>query len=1082
MFGRVDVARYQNGAAIIENFFPRSQGGLERRGGSAHVAELKNSSKKSQFRKFEFADTQAYALEFGDQTLRILKNRAYILDSVASSVTAIASNAGSIKVTFVNSGEQAIAGSANNGFGLIRIATSVVHRLVTGDQVFIWNPLEPNAWGTWTIEYVDTTHFDLVGSTATGAFGVQGSFTPKNIVGSTANNGAGLIRVTTLNKHNLQTGDKVYLPGFTPGPDPNSAGEWTITRISDTTFDLQGSASTGTFNNDGIYVPFPKVGDTVEIAGNTGTMALNGTWRIKSVQNHDVVTLANSTHSGTTGGTITIKHRIFEIATPYLEADVPNLYVAQSADFMWICHRSYYPRRLMRRADDVWQLATPFFKDGPYLPKNSLAPQVNTFSTEDGDKFLDVVMELSSYSHTIKLKSDGVFAAGDVGTYVEFRLDDQWRVGLITARDASDTTIVTVTVLDNILQHIDEAVKFRAKYKFTFQGAIQASYAARNALDPKIRNNPDASPATKITAQYTGVFGHNDIGKYVRYPNTSTSTVFHWQRISSVPSVDSGAVANLAGGILAECTNFNTRMNNPYSESRTATLKSYRRGAAFPAFRSDDVGRLIRLDYSGRVTWGKITAYTGTNQVTVALYEDIPLDPHNALNIANGGCTNSWRMGAWAARGSNSDGPGYPAVCCFHEQRLYFFRTDAEPHNIWGSVPADFENMAPTELDSTVTDSNSITHTIVSGEVSPIEWASSGPTLLLGGFGQEWQARAASSIQEPITPTNFVVTPQTAYGSLPTVRPQRIGSATLFVNRGGTKTRELMYNYELDAFTARDVSILSEHILRDGLQPLYSDYQKDPISLYWLVMNSGTMASLTYEKDQEILAWARQIIGGSGVVESMCILPTTSGKADDIYLIVKRTINGVTRRYIEVIGGLFTPSSSSDKSPMFFVDAGSTFSLSSRTVFEGLDYLEGSTVQVLADGIDQGDMTVASGKITLASAATVVTVGLKYESKLKILPIEGGGIIGTSQVKTKRTSRVGIRVLNTLRFKHSSTDSDYQEKQCDENTVPLLFTGDVKFLLEQGYNFDGTFWIKQDRPEPLTILLLAPELKVEEQQ
>lgn len=70
-YGRIDVARYQNGAQSMPNCIVNIHGGAERRPGSIYVAEVKDSTKRTRLIPFVFSTTQAYVLEFGHLYMRV---------------------------------------------------------------------------------------------------------------------------------------------------------------------------------------------------------------------------------------------------------------------------------------------------------------------------------------------------------------------------------------------------------------------------------------------------------------------------------------------------------------------------------------------------------------------------------------------------------------------------------------------------------------------------------------------------------------------------------------------------------------------------------------------------------------------------------------------------------------------------------------------------------------------------------------------------------------------------------------------------------------------------------------------------
>ena len=70
MFGRIDDAKYQQGAARVRNFISKPQGPAENRPGFAYVNEVKDSAKTVRLLSFTFNTTQTMVIEFGDQYMR----------------------------------------------------------------------------------------------------------------------------------------------------------------------------------------------------------------------------------------------------------------------------------------------------------------------------------------------------------------------------------------------------------------------------------------------------------------------------------------------------------------------------------------------------------------------------------------------------------------------------------------------------------------------------------------------------------------------------------------------------------------------------------------------------------------------------------------------------------------------------------------------------------------------------------------------------------------------------------------------------------------------------------------------------
>lgn len=492
--------------------------------------------------------------------------------------------------------------------------------------------------------------------------------------------------------------------------------------------------------------------------------------------------------------------------------------------------------------------------------------------------------------------------------------------------------------------------------------------------------------------------------------------------------------------------------------------------ANYSAFVATDIGRMIRIKQGS--TWGcaQITAYTNSTTVTAATQSGYSFSATTA--------TSTFRLGAW------SDTTGWPSVVCFHQQRLGFANTRSNPQTAWLSYSGDFERFSPSETDNSVNDSCAVTFTIASNKVNAILWMVTSRVLVIGTTGAEWVVNGSNGTYSTITPTSIQVTQQTTYGTK-FIPGTNILSATIWVQRGGNRLVETFYNFGTDSYLGKDLSLISQHLLLDGGGAISMVYQQEPDSTIWLLRADGILIGVTYIKEQEMVAWHQHQIGGSfngghAVVESFCPMPTPDGQSDELWLQVKRTINGQTVRYIEYLDQPFRATDPNTKTGMHFVDCGAVYNGSPATVISGLDYLEGETVTVNYDGAVHPDLVVSSGSITLRRAASEVHVGYAYEGQVRTLRPDGGGNFGTSQGKVRNYNKLIIRLDNTLGGKFGKDESTLTDFVFRENTdllgqSPPLFTGDKKVDLDGTYDLDGSIWIVQDKPYPMTILAIMME-------
>ena len=429
----------------------------------------------------------------------------------------------------------------------------------------------------------------------------------------------------------------------------------------------------------------------------------------------------------------------------------------------------------------------------------------------------------------------------------------------------------------------------------------------------------------------------------------------------------------------------------------------------------------------------------------------------------------NWSLGAWSAT------TGYPRTVAFYEQRLVFGGTATEPQTLWFSASGDYENFRP-GTDPT----SALTYTIGSNQVNVIRYLSSSNQLLVGTSGGEFVVRASGQ-DNPITPTDTQIKQTTTYGSS-TSQPLQIGNSTLFLQRAKRKLREFVYNNDVASCTAPDMTILGEHISEGGLSEMA--YQQEPDSNVWAVRADGELVCMTYRREEQVVAWHRHVIGGvfssgNAVVESVATIPGDLNE-DQVWVIVKRTIGGATKRYIEYLSNFDFGTSVEDA---FFVDSGLTYSGSSATSISGLDHLEGQSVAILANGATHPNKTVSSGAITLDYAVTKAQIGLSFTSTLETLKFDGGSALGSSQGKIKRINDIVVRLYRSVGLKvgTSSTNVDtvpFRTSSSAMDTALSMFSGDKIIEFKGGYDEDATFVILQDQPLPMTVLAIFPTLTV----
>jgi len=509
--------------------------------------------------------------------------------------------------------------------------------------------------------------------------------------------------------------------------------------------------------------------------------------------------------------------------------------------------------------------------------------------------------------------------------------------------------------------------------------------------------------------------------------------------------------------------NVETTTANPSHKSvgqtTTVTFSSTTGINANQGFLSTDVGRLVHIQ-DGHF---KITSVTSTTVVVGIVIVDLGISSSTTTDFA---------LGAF------SDTTGYPSCVTFFEQRLVFAGTTAQPQTIFFSRSADYENFDD-KYHATVADDDAIVYTIASNQVNAIRFLTATRTLIIGTAGGEFAADGGGT-GEAITPTNILINKQSNHGSA-NVDGISLGNATLFLQRAKRKIRELAYNFDVDGYVAPDLTILAEHITESGITQMA--YQEEPNSIVWCVRTDGQLLGFTYQREQQVTAWHRHIFGGSfgsgnAVCESVEVLPTDDSEYQ-VWVIIKRTINGVTKRYVEYLHKF--DFDETDDTSFNYLDSQLAYNGSATTTISGLDHLEGETVSVLADGSTHPNKVVSSGGITLDRSSTKVKVGLPYVSLLQTMRIDACANNGTSQSKTKRIYEITARLYESIGIE-IGPDLNNMERIPFRSSANLMdsginvFTGDKEIEFRGNYETDGFIFVRQNQPLPLTVLSLYPRL------
>lgn len=753
-----------------------------------------------------------------------------------------------------------------------------------------------------------------------------------------------------------------------------------------------------------------------------------------------------------------------ELTHDYSESELQNISIRQTADVLYLFHPTVETRKFERRGDRTWSLVSVPWEDGPYREVN-----------EGFDYLVRQLVTNPDFK-------DGIAPWADKGTGSDGQIewDATQKIAVLTpANDANEHATLE--------QEVDTGISVSTEFLMHFR-VIGTS---RNGASDMVVQIGSTSGAADVVAATTYRQGWHSITF-----TTDEPTLFI--RFRQTVNVDGNGVPGAVGGCFLYRSNAHL-LELDGTEGNVACAAT-----GHTPFKSTDIGRIIRLTWPGKEpAWGVITAFTSTSQVDVQLrrkapYADVP--------------TENWQLGKWSAT------TGYPATAAFFQSRIVSGNTEQNPNAVEFTQTGDLENMRPDTFDGSVSqtqDDDALSYQIAAEEVNDISWMTGRRKLIIGtGGGQfvaESQGAALKATDISITPHSDIPCKQVA--------PIAIEHAVIFIEASGRQLHDLGFQLDDDSFVAADLTILADHMLRSPAQE--AALQRRPLQTVWVRREDGRLAVLAYNRKQDIVGWSHRILGGSfgsgsAVVESITTIPGVdddnqvlpSGERDEVWMIVKRTINGSTRRYVEYFEGYYEgvlredySSESAWRSAVqshmqdaFYVDCGGTYDGSPTATITGLDHLEGQTVAVLADGRVHSNEVVSGGQITLDFEASVVHVGLPYTWEFESLKLPFGTQAGSGVGKLKSIAHVGLCLLDSGPFTIGISTYDEEEGrvlwptqtkdwlrdgQGFDEAVPL-FTGETHIALEGATRRDVRVFMTGSDPLPFTCLSHSPQMNANE--
>lgn len=476
----------------------------------------------------------------------------------------------------------------------------------------------------------------------------------------------------------------------------------------------------------------------------------------------------------------------------------------------------------------------------------------------------------------------------------------------------------------------------------------------------------------------------------------------------------------------------------------------------------------------------------------------------------------------------------FPTVTCYFQQRRVFAGSRLAPQTLWFSKPGLYSNF---DVSDPINDGDGLTLTIASTRANNIRALvpMPGGLVVLTSEGA-WQISGGSQYSA-VKASDAVIHPQSFNGAAP-VSPITMNYEVLYVQAKGSTVRSLAYNLYSNTYQTQDLSLLSNHLVTSPI--VQWAFAEEPHKLVWALREDGKLLTFTYIKEQDLYAWCHH--DTDGFVESVAVVEegnasvlymavrrkigaawvrfveqiqprdflrdedawfvdcgldyglaypaadiTLSGVSGTVVVDASASVfTGAVGKVLRVGGGLgIVTSASATQASVAFTEplieiyysngvpkarvfASGEWSLTAPvSEVKGLDHLEGMPVSVLADGQDSS-MTVTGGKVTLLTPATRIIVGLPFQSQVQLLPIEGKS--QSIQGKRKLVRSVTVRYSRGKGAKYGPSFENLR--------TPVDQLNDIFIPLSQQYDLRSQLCIQQDRPLPLTLLMISLDADV----
>lgn len=721
---------------------------------------------------------------------------------------------------------------------------------------------------------------------------------------------------------------------------------------------------------------------------------------------------------------------IYELDTPYTEADLPNLDYVQDSDVIYLVDGRQPMQKLSRFALNTWTIAPLALDRGPFRVQNL-------------DESLTIQAAISSS-----------FTSVTGWTAHETLVVGAQRVSggrVYQVVSGSTTPFASISAGPTAPTH---PVGSQTLSWDEFTGGESGTTETRTITWSYVADQFAQAEGTATLTATGAVFRPEHVGTLFRLEASDFTDVPIW---AGNVTASIGDLFRFDGNIYELTAGDNTGVNAPIHTSGSVRTDASK--ATEFTFVSDQSG-IVR-----------ITAVNDPNEAVADILKPIPQpvidDP-----------TYRWSEGAWSTL------HGHPASIEIFEQRLFAANTVTEPRTIWASTQGLLTDFEPSdEADG------SFGFTIAgNGSKNQIEWLQSGRRgIYIGALGEVWRGFSSQS-GEAIGPATFDIELVANDGVSP-AQPILPYGWPVYITGDKGRAQEIRFSFEEDGSKPVELSLPSQHLGAPGFEQIV--WQSAPFRMAWLRRGDGSLAAMVYDPDQDVLGWAPVPVAG-GFVEGLDITKSPTGAYDVLTMIVRRTIDGATVRHVEE-QSLNFPALQGAEPITHFNHAWDAVIFEPDPAADAFSvpHLAGQDVWAWTDRGQFGPLTVAGdGAVTLPEPVSRATIGLRDATHLfRTLDITAAGREGdTRGIKRRLHAATGLQVFRTVAGGVSSVERHFG--QADITNPPQQIvrrqvardilepnTGTLRITAPSGHADSVHLEIIPEGIAPLTVTALIPAIE-----